>query len=145
MPSSKFNRLPTPRLRPAICFPPPGSCRKELWDEHPWWILGWYRWKDWHPPVPVDLHGQITMEWQPDSLTYYGRHVRPGTIISIELYHYNFPQMYVVTLRLHIDPDHDLIHTFYDTERASYPPIETGLLTMINQVGIDYRQAWARG
>jgi len=145
MPSSKFNRLPTPRLRPAICFPPPGSCREKYYDPHPWWITGCYRWKDWHPPVPVDLYGQIAMEWKPASQTYYGRHVRPGTIISLELYNYRFPEIYVLTLRLHIDPDQDLIHTWDDTPNAKYPPIDTGPLTMTNEVGKDYRMAWAVG
>jgi len=145
MPSSKFNRLPTPRLRPAICFPPPGSCKRKYIDIKPLFIIGHYRWVDWHPPVPVDLYGQITMQWYLDDLCWWGGHTRPGTLITLELYAVTFPDKFSVRMDLHIDPDQDLFHFWTDLPFNNIFHIDTGPLTMVNEVDKDYREAWVVG
>jgi len=145
MPSSKFNRLPTPRLRPAICFPPPGSCRKSYVVNQPEWIVGRYKWKDWHPPNPIDRYGLMDLQWEPANVRYYGCLDHGRGWVSMTLTHDPLDMVYRLDLRCHIQPDQYLIHSWFDIPHHSLGHIDTGNLTMVNEVGIDYREARAVG
>ncbi len=138
---SKFARHPTPRLRPPICFPPPGSCRRTYTVNQPKELTAYYKWKDSHPPVPVDLFGLINMPWFPDTSSWWGGHVRPGTRITLEIWR-NMPAgTYIVLFSLQIDPDQNLWHVWSNIPFRTREHIDTGPLIMVNQVGIDYREA----
>ncbi len=139
--SSKFARTPTPRLRPPICFPPPGSCRRAYTTDHPSVLTGYYKWKDWHPPVPVDLSGIFDMPWFQDTLSWWAGHDRPGTRITLEIWRITFPGTYTVRIDLFIAPDQYLHHYWSGIPFRTPEHIDTGPLSMVNPIGEDYRQA----
>lgn len=54
MPSSKFNKQPVARRRPAICIAPAGSCLPAVDPRRPEYIHGCIQWLDLDPLGPAD-------------------------------------------------------------------------------------------
>ncbi|MEE9602714.1 MAG: hypothetical protein V3V75_05370 [Thermoguttaceae bacterium] len=143
MPSSKFNRLPVPRLRPAICFPPPGSCRKTYTANQPPWIAGRFKWKDWHPPKPIDWFGIIECQWDPASSSWKGKNILPDGYVTMDVWPIGLFYMYTLHLYVHVNPAIINYHTWFNIPSRSETHVDTGNLSLINQPDIDYREARA--
>lgn len=139
MPSSKFNRHPTPRLRPPTCYPPAGSCWPLYPNEFPPRLNAWGTWYDLDPLDPIWGSGCASLKsaapglgwsgWSAPDVSIIQFHVLP----SLELLRWNCH----MTLYYHFHaPAHHCFEKVWVDPRF---PFDTGLLQDVVIVGADFR------
>lgn len=100
MPSSKFNRVPVPRLRPPICIPPAGSCYTKFPHDDPPFLNAFADWLDLDPLDPTQASGYCVLDKIGPGRTYYGQalygtigvgagcaHTGVGPLWDLTIYH----------------------------------------------------------
>lgn len=142
MPSSKFNKRPVPRRRPAICIAPPGSCLPPFDTRTPPDLYGWVNWRDLDPVSPMDAKSMMTTVPRSPTGLYkaivvigsatIGANIQdnwPAPTVDVEIFYqdafWGYQSWFFPTLSMPVDR-----------------PFNTGTLTAIFVPGTDFRITW---
>jgi len=145
MPSSKFNRHPTPRLRPAICYPPPGSCWPLFTNEDPAYFRAWVHWKDLAHAVPIDWKGTVYCDPTIQVGIWDGRRRADLGWIGMRVTRMFPPIVWMLTIYVIRWFGPDEAHYFYHFYEDWSKPFDSRIMSHVHEVGVSYRQIHVRG
>ena len=145
MPGSKFNRHPTPRLRPAICYPPPGSCLETWPDDQPKYLAAFVRGVWLNCPTPVDWTALLQLPKDPLFTTWFAQALFADGRMYLQLQSFPPSGRYLIRLEINVWPDFVFRHT-WDPVPSSRPQyFDSGVLTHVAIPATQYMQTRVMG